>query len=152
MRAFRVQEAARASGLSADTIRYYERVGVVPRPPRSPSGYRLYGPEHIEVLRFARRLRDLGLGLDAIRELVHLVHDASCGALRDELLSRLQEARAQLAIRRRELERMDEQLALLEAELRELRPGEERLRALTPCPCVRLVEGGRSQLEGRGRQ
>lgn len=142
---FRVHDAARASGLSADTIRYYERVGVVPRPPRSPSGYRLYGPEHIEVLRFARRLRDLGLRLDAIRELVHLVHDASCGDLRDELLGRLHEARAQLDIRRRELERMEEQLSLLEADLRELPQGEERLRALTPCPCVRLVEGGSPQ-------
>ncbi|GBD23188.1 Mercuric resistance operon regulatory protein [bacterium HR29] len=137
-----MQEAARACGLSADTIRYYERVGVLPRAPRAPSGYRVYSQEHVEVLRFVRRLRDLGLPLDAIRQLAHLVHDASCGALREELLGRLHEARAQLAIRRRELERMDEQLSLLEADIRELPPGETRLRASAPCPCLRAVEGG----------
>jgi len=141
-RVFTIRDAARASGLAPDTIRYYERAGVLPRPPRSPAGYRQYGHEHVEVLKFARRLREFGLPLATVRELVRLVHDATCGSLREELLDRLREARAEVAVRLRELREMGDRLALLEQELAQLPPGEERLRALTPCRCLRSVDGG----------
>ncbi len=58
-----IQEAAHRSGLSADTIRFYERKGVLPRPPRGANGYRQYTEEHVATLEFARGLRDLNLPL-----------------------------------------------------------------------------------------
>ncbi len=58
-----IREAAATSGLSADTIRFYEKKGVLPRPPRRDNGYRSYTDEHVATLRLARGLKDLGLGL-----------------------------------------------------------------------------------------
>ncbi|HWQ28729.1 MAG TPA: MerR family DNA-binding transcriptional regulator, partial [Dehalococcoidia bacterium] len=55
----RIGEAARASGLSIDTIRFYERTGTLPAPPRGANGYRRYTPEHVETLRLAAGLRAL---------------------------------------------------------------------------------------------
>ena len=59
-----IQKAAEASGLTADTIRFYEREGVVPPAPRRENGYREYTSEHVAVLRLARGLRDLPVTCD----------------------------------------------------------------------------------------
>lgn len=64
-----------ATGVGAETIRYYERIGLLPEPARTAAGYRLYEPEHIRRLNFIRRGRELGLSLDAVRELLSLASD-----------------------------------------------------------------------------
>lgn len=64
-----------ATGVGAETIRYYERIGLLPKPARTTSGYRLYQPEHVRRLNFIRRGRELGLSLDAVRELLSLASD-----------------------------------------------------------------------------
>jgi MerR family copper efflux transcriptional regulator len=69
-----IGEAARASGVSAKMLRYYERIGLIPQPVRTEGGYRTYGPGEVETLRFIRRARDLGLSMDRIRQLVELWH------------------------------------------------------------------------------
>ncbi len=104
----KISEAAAASGCHLETIRYYERLGLIPEPSRTPSGYRAYGPAEVDRLRFISRGRELGFSLDEIRSLLRLNDEPqmSCGEV-DRL------ARAHLAdIRSRisELQRMAKEL------------------------------------------
>jgi MerR family transcriptional regulator, mercuric resistance operon regulatory protein len=73
----RIGAAAAASGCAVETIRYYERVGLLSPPPRTAGGYRSYGADDVARLRFIARGRELGFGLDAIRGLLALAEDAS---------------------------------------------------------------------------
>ncbi len=66
----RIGEAATASGCHIETIRYYERIGLLPHPARSVSGYREYLPEEVDRLRFITRGRELGFSLEEIRSLL----------------------------------------------------------------------------------
>lgn len=61
---------ARATGTTVETIRWYERIGMLPVPARTPGNYRSYGPAHLERLSFVRRARDLGFTLDQVRDLL----------------------------------------------------------------------------------
>ena len=70
-----IGEAARRSGLSIETIRFYERSGVVEKPGRSASNRRNYSPEQIGRLRLIKRLRDLGFGLSDAQHLSVLAAD-----------------------------------------------------------------------------
>ncbi|WP_375254120.1 helix-turn-helix domain-containing protein [Yoonia sp.] len=72
---FRRVDLARATGCNLETIRYYERVGIMPDPPRSSKGYRLYDDTHVRRLNFVMRSRDLGFSLEEIRGLLGLVDD-----------------------------------------------------------------------------
>ena len=58
--------------VNVETIRYYERIGILPNPPRSAGGHRLYAKEHAQRLLFIRRSRQLGFSLDQVRELLGL--------------------------------------------------------------------------------
>jgi MerR family mercuric resistance operon transcriptional regulator len=64
---------AKKSGVNGETIRYYEKAGLVPDPPRSEGGHRVYGPSHVQRLSFIRRCRELGFSLDGIRNMLGLV-------------------------------------------------------------------------------
>jgi Cd(II)/Pb(II)-responsive transcriptional regulator len=85
----KIGELARAAGTQIETVRYYEREGLLPEPGRSDSNYRIYGPSHLERLSFIRQCRALDMNLDEIRVLLRF-KDApadSCGevnALLDE--------------------------------------------------------------------
>ena len=63
---------AREVGVTQETVRYYERQGLLPTPPRSASGYRLFPAEATRRLRFTRRAQELGFSLGEIRELLSL--------------------------------------------------------------------------------
>lgn len=64
---------SKRSRCNVETIRYYERVGLMPPPPRSTGGHRLYEKPHVQRLTFIRRSRELGFPLQEIRDLLALV-------------------------------------------------------------------------------
>jgi DNA-binding transcriptional MerR regulator len=66
MQALKIGELAREAGVSVDTIRFYERRGLLPRPDRRPSGYRIYSAATAERIRMAKFLQTLGFSLDEI--------------------------------------------------------------------------------------
>lgn len=68
----KIGELANRTGVGIDTVRYYERQGLLPPPPRQPSGYRRYEPNDVARLRFVRRAKALGFTLGEIRELLAL--------------------------------------------------------------------------------
>jgi len=72
---FTIGQAAKASGVSAKMIRYYESIAVIPAAQRTEAGYRLYSKQEIHTLQFVRRARDLGFALDAVKKLVSLWHN-----------------------------------------------------------------------------
>lgn len=103
-----IGQAAKASGVTAKMIRYYESVGLIPPAGRADSGYRKYSDNEVQTLRFIRRSRDLGFSLERIRSLLGLWEDRErqsrdvkklahqyIGEL-DEDIARLQSIRAQL--------------------------------------------------------
>lgn len=99
---FLIGEASRQSGVGIETIRYYEREGIVGRPGRAANGRRLYTPADIGVLRFVRRCRDLGFTLADTKALLDLSRapGSDCAAARDlaeRQLGRVREKIAELA-------------------------------------------------------
>ena len=72
-----IGDAAKASGVSAKMIRYYERTGLIPPAARTESDYRVYSDQDVHVLRFIRCARDLGFSVQGIKDLLDLWRDRS---------------------------------------------------------------------------
>ena len=66
-------QLAQRVGCNLETIRYYEHIRLIPAPPRTPAGHRLYDERHVSRLHFIMRARELGFGIDEIRDLLGLV-------------------------------------------------------------------------------
>ncbi|HYU19668.1 MAG TPA: MerR family transcriptional regulator [Chloroflexota bacterium] len=100
-RGFRIGELAARAGTTADTVRYYEQLGLLEAATRSEGGYRLYGQVELGRLQFIRRAKQLGLTLDEIRGLLGLAEEGACRPLRKqvaELLRRkIEDSEAKLA-------------------------------------------------------
>jgi MerR family mercuric resistance operon transcriptional regulator len=71
----RIGTAAEQAGVNVQTLRYYERRGLLPRPPRRESGYREFPDDAVRIVRFIKRAQDLGFTLDEIEELIKLRSD-----------------------------------------------------------------------------
>ncbi|MGY6634561.1 MAG: Cu(I)-responsive transcriptional regulator [Alkalilacustris sp.] len=105
-----IGDAARASGVSAKMIRYYEEIGLIPAAARTASGYRVYGDQDVHMLRFIRRARDLGFSVEGIRELLGLWRDR---ARHSADVKRL--ALAHVAELRRKIHELEDMASTLEA-------------------------------------
>lgn len=107
-KALRIGELSRRTGCSVDTIRYYERIGLLPRPERRGS-YRIYDDASVSALAFIRRARDLGFTLEAIGTLLRLAATPStaCADARALAASHLREVRQRIS----DLQSMERTLA-----------------------------------------
>lgn len=105
----KIGELGQATATKVETVRYYEKIGLLPPPARTAANYRAYGADHLARLSFIRRARDLGFTLEAVRELLTLADDKaqSCEAVDviarahlteiDRKVADLQALRAELA-------------------------------------------------------
>jgi DNA-binding transcriptional MerR regulator len=128
---FFIGTLAKAAGLTPDTIRYYEEIGVMPEPDRFRSGYRVYGPADVERLEFIRHAQALGLRLEEIREILALTDGGAepCDHVRDRLRQRLSE-----------VERRINELKALRGRLRASLHEAEASRQAEGCRC-QIIEG-----------
>lgn len=97
--AYRISEVAQKVGVTPDTIRYYERLGVLPRPPRTTGGFRAYGDDVLPRVRFVQQAQALGLTLKDVKELVANEGRAGhqrCRRVRDLLKTRLADVDARI--------------------------------------------------------
>lgn len=97
-RPLRSAELARLAGVHVETLRYYEHRGLLPEPPRSPSGYREYSEEAVDLLRRLKSIQVLGFTLEEIRELLALHPEAAptCGDLEPRVRRKLAEVEGKL--------------------------------------------------------
>ena len=107
----KIGEASAASAVSQRMIRHYEKIGLIPRAARRESGYRDYDERDVHTLRFIGRARDLGFGIDEIRQLLALWHDrgrssADVKALALARAAELRRKARELDSMRRSLERL----------------------------------------------
>ena len=87
----RIGEVAHSVGIGVETIRFYERKGMIEEPPRRPSGYRQYDIDAVRRLQFIRRAKELGFSLAEIKELLELRGgpNTSCADVRVQLETKL---------------------------------------------------------------
>lgn len=108
--ALQIGALSRATGVHIETIRYYEKAGLMPPPARSAGGRRQFGNEHVVRLAFVKRCRELGFTLDEIRALLRLVDGGyTCGEVRDITLRHQVEIKQKIA----DLRRLDRTLKKL---------------------------------------
>jgi MerR family mercuric resistance operon transcriptional regulator len=121
-----IGEISTRTGVNIETIRYYERIGLIPAPPRKNGRRRIYDESHVRRLRFVRRSRGLGFALDDIRTLLALADrgEQACSETREMAVRHLADVRGKIASLRK-----------LERALREMtdacRPGRQ-----SSCPIL----------------
>jgi len=130
-RGLTIGRLAAVSGVNLETIRYYERIGIMPAPARTVGGHRLYDDNHRRRLTFIRRSRELGFGIGEIRALLDLAapQRRSCEEVRVLAAAHLADVRAKLA-----------DLARLEALLADTVGRCERRRSAPSCPVLDMLE------------
>jgi MerR family mercuric resistance operon transcriptional regulator len=128
-----IGELSRQSGVNIETIRYYEKIGIMPAPARSPGGYRLYAPDHLKRLSFVRRGRQLGFSLDELRSLLRLVdgHTYTCAQVRALTLEHVAEVRRKIS----DLRRLERVMADMAAQCTGQR--------IPKCPVIDALSDGR---------
>ena len=117
--ALQIGELAARSGVSIDTVRYYERRKLLPVAPRTEGGFRLFAPETVERVRFIKQAQDLGLSLDEIGELLSAGGARECERVRDLLCVKLKELDERLRLLRTFRRTLSQHLAACERELDE---------------------------------
>lgn len=107
---------SKGSGVNIETIRFYERTGILPKPPRSMGGHRVYAQHHLRRLNFVRRCRELGFSLEEVRGLLHLVDGGryTCAEVKTITLDHLADIRRKLT----DLRRLERTLAAVAGECR----------------------------------
>lgn len=113
----RISELARQLGVSADTLRFYERAGWLPRPERAENGYRDYRADDLEHLRLLLDLRRIDLPLEEAARLASWCHAGHCEATSSSLPALIARRRAEVNTRIEDLRRLDERLGELQGHL-----------------------------------
>lgn len=92
-------ELAKRTGCNIETVRYYEKIGLLPDPPRTDNGYRVYATGHEQTLRFIMRSRELGFTIEGVRGLLSLVNggEYTCAEVRDRTVVHLKSVRERIA-------------------------------------------------------
>lgn len=111
---FPIGALSAATGVNIETIRYYEKIGLIPAPPRTDGRQRVYDANHLKRLTFIRRGRELGFSLDQVRELLGLVrgHDLSCSYVKSMTDSHVADIRRKV----RDLKKLERVLTQLSAQ------------------------------------
>jgi MerR family mercuric resistance operon transcriptional regulator len=124
---------ARAAGVNPQTIRYYERRGLIPRPPRTGAGYRQFPPDTLRRVRFIRQAQALGFTLKEIRALLDLRvrPGIGCADIRQRAREKIQDIQQKIAA----LRGMEEALARLASRCRGKGPAED-------CPILDALDAG----------
>jgi MerR family transcriptional regulator, mercuric resistance operon regulatory protein len=115
--------------VNIETIRYYERIGILPNPPRSAGGHRLYADEHTRRLVFIRRSRELGFSLEQVRELLGLSSGRRMVCAKVKTIT--EQHLADIRRRVRDLQRLERVLSAMAAQCR----GDE----FTDCPILEAL-------------
>jgi DNA-binding transcriptional MerR regulator len=137
----RIGELASSVGVTPDTIRYYEREGLLPRPSRAGNGYRDYRSEDVEHLRLVADLRRLDLPLDTAARLASWCHSGHCDRTDAELPLELAQRRRDIAERIAGLQALDARLARLERHLTTpAARGPRELQMVGPVACCSAAE------------
>jgi len=126
-------ELARRTGCHLETIRYYEKTEMLPEPPRTAAGYRVYDESHVARLRFILRARELGFSIEEIRGLLALVDggEQTCAEVKARTEAHLAEVRAKIA----DLQRIETVLSQTAA----MCSGER----VPDCPILDTLAGGK---------
>ena len=135
MKPLTIGEVARQAGVGVETVRFYERQGLLEEPARRASGYRQYDQEAVAVLRFIRRAKELGFTLNEIKGLLALRLDAS--ATRAEVREQAKAKVADIEVKIADLQRMRDVLATLIKKCH----GDG---AATGCPILEALQGRES--------
>jgi Cd(II)/Pb(II)-responsive transcriptional regulator len=119
----KIGELASASDTAVETVRYYEREGLLPAPARTESNYRSYGPEHLARLQFIRYCRGLDMSLDEVRLLLRFKDspNENCG----DVNAVLDEHIGHVSRRIKELRTLEKELKELRAQCGEVRQAQE---------------------------
>ena len=109
MGSFTIGQLSRRTGVNVETIRYFERVGLIAAPPRTLGGHRVYGDDHLRALGFVRRARELGFSPDEVRGILALGGPgaASCREVQEIATRHLETVRRKM----RDLARLEALLA-----------------------------------------
>ena len=107
LRTLPIGELSRRTGVNIETIRYYERIGVMPNPLRTEGGHRAYNEPQLKRLAFIKKSRELGFSLEEIRALLHLVDAGTytCSEVHEMTMEHLERVRQKISDLRR-LERV----------------------------------------------
>jgi Hg(II)-responsive transcriptional regulator len=132
MSSLRTAEVARLAGVNIETLRFYERKGILPEPPRRASGYREYPPETVERVRFIKRGQELGFSLKEVQDLLGLRQMARAKSAR---VRRLAEAKVQ------EIDHKIRDLEAMRQGLTDLLCACDGQRTIASCPIIESLSG-----------
>ena len=132
---FSIGQLSKQAGCKVETIRYYENVGLIPAPPRTAGGHRLYNSGHAQRLGFIRRSRELGFSLDEIRALLRLADggEYNCGKVKEITLHHLESVKDKI----RDLRKLERTLTTISNECEG---------GIAPsCPIIEALYSGQSK-------
>jgi len=131
MKSLTIGHLAREAGVNLETVRYYERRGLLPKPPRSASGYRLFPSDAARRLRFIRRAQEIGFSLKEIRELL---------SLRVSRTTTSRDIRARAEAKIVDIDARIRSLGSMKKALRKLTNGCEGCVPVTECPILESLD------------